>query len=166
MDKKNIITIAIVLMVHDWELAFPMSAERNECWQFVRQWMKFIKGTDRVFECGDIMKVKLHGVFSSGDHFQDGVRATTSAVVRMEKIFPSKEGFLANWLKSWLFWPKKPNQAFRLTTESGSQFTVWLKDAAFLWCLVSTSSGCDDQSFLLVERTRMHIDSLWYLWYN
>ena len=73
MDKKNIITIAIVLMVHDWELAFPMSAERNECWQFVRQWMKFIKGTDRVFECGDIMKVKLHGVFSSGDHLQDGV---------------------------------------------------------------------------------------------
>ena len=129
-DEKNITTITIVLMVYDWELAFPMSAERDECWQFVRQWMKFIKGTDRVFECGDIMKVKLHGVFSSGDHLQDGVRATTSAVVRMEKIFPSKEGFLANWLKSWLFWPKKPNQAFRLTTESGSQFTVWLKDAA------------------------------------
>ena len=91
MDKKNIITIAIVLMVHDWELAFPMSAERNECWQFVRQWMKFIKGTDRVFECGDIMKVKLHGVFSSGDHLQDGVRATTSAVVRWKRFFHLKK---------------------------------------------------------------------------
>ena len=130
MADKHIITINMILMVKNWEFVFPISAERDECWQFVRQWMKFIKGTDRVFECGDIMKVKLHGVFSSGDHLQDGVRATTSAVVRMEKIFPSKEGFLANWLKSWLFWPKKPNQAFRLTTESGSQFTVWLKDAA------------------------------------
>ena len=90
-DEKNITTITIVLMVHDWELAFPMSAERNECWQFVRQWMKFVKGTDRVFNCGDIMKVKLHGVFSSGDHLQDGVRATTSAVVRWKRFFHLKK---------------------------------------------------------------------------
>lgn len=129
-DEKNIITITIALMVRDWEFVFPMSAGRSECWDFVRQWMKFIRSSDRVFECGEIMKVKLYGIFSSGNYLQDGVDATTSTVVKIEKISPPGRRSLINWLKSWIFWPRKLDQMYHLTTESGSQFAVRLQDAA------------------------------------
>ena len=64
-DKKNIITVTTMLVVKDWEFMFPMLVERSKCWDFIRQWMKFVRDPDaRVFDCSAIMKVRLHGMFS------------------------------------------------------------------------------------------------------
>lgn len=130
-DKKNIITVTTMLVVKDWEFMFPMLVERSKCWDFIRQWMKFVRDPDaRVFDCSAIMKVRLHGMFSGEEYLRDDMEATTSTVIKIEKISPPEEKSLAAWLKSWMFWPKKVDQMYRLTTESGSTFTVRLKDAA------------------------------------
>ncbi|MBQ1387722.1 hypothetical protein IIY68_02955 [Candidatus Saccharibacteria bacterium] len=129
-NRKNIVTVIIELKVQDWEFVFPTDTSHVACWNFTRQWMKFIRSSSRVFECGD--KVSLRGVFSSDEYFQDGVEATTSTITRMEKICLPGEKASVNPLKSWLLWPKSinQNQTFRLTTENGSTFTLRFQDAS------------------------------------
>ncbi|MBQ2643739.1 hypothetical protein IJG11_02350 [Candidatus Saccharibacteria bacterium] len=131
MADKYIVTINMVLTVKDWEFVFPMSAERRECADFVREWVKFVRNPGvRVFDFSDVVRVTLHGIFSGGDVLRDGVEATTSAIAKVEKISPPEERSFTAWLKSWLFWPKKIDQMYRLTTENGSMFTVCSGDAS------------------------------------
>ena len=131
MADKHIVTINMVLTVKDWEFVFPMSAERRECADFVREWVKFVRNPGvRVFDFSDVVKVTLHGIFSGGDVLRDGVEATTSAIAKVEKISPPEERSVVAWLRSWLFWPKKIDQMYRFTTENGSMFTVCSEDAS------------------------------------
>ena len=128
---RHIVTINMILVVKNWEFVFPISAKRRECADFVRKWMKFVQDSDaREFDFSDVVKVTLHGVFSGGDVLRDGVEATTSAIAKIEKISPPEERSFTAWLRSWLFWPKKINQTYRLTTENGSMFTVYSEDAS------------------------------------
>lgn len=129
--EKYITTLTIMLMVKEWEFEFPFSARRSECADFIRSWMRFVRDPDaRVFECSDVVKVKLHGTFFSEDVIRYGVKTTTSTIAKVEKISPPEERSFTAWLKSWLFWPKKIDQTYRLTTENGSMFTVCSGDAS------------------------------------
>ena len=131
MADKHITTINMILMVKNWEFVFPISAERYECAEFIRKWMKFVRDPDaREFDLGSVIKVTLHGIFSGGDVVRDGVEATTSIIAKIEKISPPEERSITTWFKTWLFWPRKIDQVYRLTTENGSMFTVRLEDAS------------------------------------
>lgn len=131
MADKHITTINMILMVKNWEFVFPISAERYECAEFIRKWMKFVRDPDaREFDLGSVIKVTLHGIFSGGDVVRDGVEATTSIIAKIEKTSPPEERSITTWFKTWLFWPRKIDQVYRLTTENGSMFTVHLEDAS------------------------------------
>lgn len=147
-DEKHITKVTVMLTVKNWEFAFPMSAGRDECWQFACQWAKFLKDPKtRMLDC-DVAGVRLFGTFSSGDFpIQDGIVTTTSKIVKVEKISLPEKRSLLDWFKSWLYWPKRIDQIFRLTTEKGSQFSVKLQDAAKEACnqLQAARFGAPDE---------------------